>query len=211
MASVKVEPGLPAGVEPVALQRLSLDEFRKMNEVGLLPAGKVQLLGGLLVRKMPGNPRHASVVRRLVKSFDAILPAGWIALKEDTIELPGNPDGDGAPIPDVTIVAGTLDDYTGRHPGPDDIALVVEVASSTRTVALDRAGLSRYAWAGIRVAWIVNLANDTVEIYTGPTAGVPDARYGHGIVKGVGDHVELMLAGTTVAIPVADVLRVGAP
>lgn len=206
--SVGVEAGLPAGVAPVELQRISLDVYRKMIDHGLiLPTDRVELLDGFLVKTMPRNPRHASVTRRIVKLFEARLVEGYLAIKEDPIELAGNPAGDSSPEPDVTIVEGTLEDYEQRHPSPDKIALVVEVAGDARMLARDRAGLSRYAWGGIPSVWIVNLAGRTVEMYSGPTVIAEHAQYAHCAIKGDQDVAETTIGGTVVAIPVADILK----
>ena len=208
MANASMTAGLPTGVMPVELQRISLEVYRQMNGLGLIdPADRVELLDGFLVKKMPGNPRHASVTRRLARLFEARLPGGWLALKEDTIELPGYPEGDSSPIPDVSIVAGTLDDYDLRHPGPGDIALVVEVASNARMLARDRAGLARYAWAGLPAAWIVDLAGETVEIYSRPSGRVVQPRYGSCEVRRVGDVAGASFGGVLVEVPVDDILR----
>lgn len=61
---------------------------------------------------------------------------------------------------------GARRDYADRHPGPNDIALVVEVADDS--LSRDR-GVKRalYARAGIAVYWIVNLR--TVEVFAGPS------------------------------------------
>ena len=67
----------------------------------------------------------------------------------------------------MTVIRGTILDYPARKPGPADVALVVEVAESS--LREDRKVLARYAWANIPVAWIVNLNDRAVEVYTGPT------------------------------------------
>jgi len=63
----------------------------------------------------------------------------------------------------VLIARGKED----RHPGPDDIALVVEVADSS--LADDRQMATEvYGPAGVPVYWIVNLVHRQVEVYTDP-------------------------------------------
>ena len=207
-ASVSATAGLPAGIAPAELQRISLEIYREMIDLGLiLPTDRVELLDGFLVKKMPKYPRHASVTRRLAAFFEARLPRGGITIKEDPIELPAPLEGDSSPEPDVTIVTGTPEDYERRHPGPGDIVLVVEVAGDARMLVRDRAGLERYARAGLPMVWIVNLADDTVEIYTKPSGMVANPEYGACEVKGVGDVAEVTLGGTVVAIAVADIVK----
>jgi len=59
------------------------------------------------------------------------------------------------------------DGYRGRHPGPEDVLLLVEVADSS--VAYDREDkLPLYARAGIAEYWIVNLVQQCIEVYREP-------------------------------------------
>ncbi|MGZ3430997.1 MAG: Uma2 family endonuclease, partial [Isosphaeraceae bacterium] len=62
-----------------------------------------------------------------------------------------------------------------HHPGPADVALVVEVADST--LADDRAMAATYGGGGIPVYWIVNVAGRTLECTPTPNRGPgPGAR-----------------------------------
>src|SRR3954453_2347106 len=180
-----------------------------MGELGLLsPDDRVELLDGFLVKKMTRGPRHVTVTRRLVKSFDAQLPASWSARQEAPIELPGGQDRpDSAPEPDVAVVTGDLDDYVARHPGPGEVALVVEVAGSPDMVTRDRKGLARYAWSRIPIVWIVNLVNETVEVYSDPSGMAPDPKYGSCTVQAIGTGLSLTLGGETIVIPVEAFMR----
>ena len=99
----------------------------------------------------------------------------------------------------------TIRDYADRHPGPADLALVVEVADSS--LREDRKGLARYAWAGIPVAWIVNLNDETVEVYTRPTGPADPAKYEEIKVYQKDDHVPVVVDGREVGrVAVADLL-----
>ncbi|MBX6311931.1 MAG: Uma2 family endonuclease, partial [Isosphaeraceae bacterium] len=91
--------------------------------------------------------------------------------------------GDSAPEPDLAVIAGDLEDYRDAHPAPEDIALIIEVADSSPPE--DRQGLRRYAWAGIPVVWVINLTNETVEVYTEPTGMRLDASYARCEIQGL--------------------------
>jgi Uma2 family endonuclease len=208
MANLQAELAQPTGLESSELHRISLDVYRSMGELGLLlPDDRVELLDGLLVKKMTKGPRHVTATQRLVKYLDTHLPAGWSARKEDPIELPGGPErADSAPEPDVAVVRGGLADYSARHPGPADVALVVEVAGSPGMLARDPRGLARYAWAGIPVVWIVNLTNETVEVQTTPTGMGPDPHYDQRVVKGRGTDLPIVLGEEVVSVPIEIIL-----
>jgi Uma2 family endonuclease len=203
MASVQADVATASESESDQLYRISLDVYRAMGDLGLiLPEDRVELLDGLLVKRMTKGPRHVTVTYRLIKYLDANLPAGWTVRKEDPIELPAGPAGDSAPEPDVAVVVGSLETYGETHPGPGAVALVVEVATKPSMVARDRRGLARYAWAGLPAAWIVNLVNETVEVFTQPSGMVPDPRYGESAIRRKGDVLEIRIGAETVAVPV---------
>ena len=49
------------------------------------------------------------------------------------------------------------------------------------SLAWDRTKLTRYAWSGIPVAWIVNLSDQTVEVHSAPSG--PSGAAGYGDMK----------------------------
>ena len=70
------------------------------------------------------------------------------------------------PEPDLAIVRGNYQDYATRHPGPQDVALIVEIASSSLYDDQGMAGV--YGRAGIPFYWIINLKDRQVEVYSRP-------------------------------------------
>ena len=196
MATVVSSP--PVAAREDRLYRISLDKYHQMAAHGILSErDRVVLLDGLLVTKMTRHPPHVTSALRVFKALDGLDIGRWHVRKEDPISLPGGPTGaDSEPEPDVTVVRGTIDDYADHHPGPADIALVVEVASSS--LAEDRAGLARYAWAGIPVAWIVNLPERRVEVHTEPTGPDAQARYLEVAVYGPDGQVPVVINGREV-------------
>ncbi len=59
------------------------------------------------------------------------------------------------------------DDYTTRHPGPEDVYLLIEVADTSLAIDRDEK-LPLYGRAGIPEVWIVNLVDQAIEIYREP-------------------------------------------
>jgi hypothetical protein len=77
------------------------------------------------------------------KAVIALLPGGGSVSTQFPVALE-----DSEPEPDLVIVRGTADDFRERHPGSDEIGLVVEVADSS--LQRDRADKGRmYARARI--------------------------------------------------------------
>jgi Uma2 family endonuclease len=104
----------------------------------------------------------------------------------------------------VSVARGSARDYEKRHPGPADIALVVEI---TRTSAAKDRRLARvYGAAGIPVYWIINVPKRQLEVYENPTGpgapGYPAPR----ILRET-DSVDLVIAGQVAgSIRVAELL-----
>lgn len=59
------------------------------------------------------------------------------------------------------------DYYASHHPSPEDVFLLIEVSDTT--LELDRnTKLPLYGRAGIAEAWLVNLVEQTIEVYGEP-------------------------------------------
>lgn len=180
------------------LYRMPLDTYERLAELGLLgPADRVALLDGLLVTKMGRNPPHVVSTHLVWQALGRVVPPGWFVKKEGPIGLPAGPAGrDSEPEPDLSVVRGAVRDYATRHPRPADMALVVEVADSS--LREDRQALARYAWAEIPVAWVVNLNDRTVEVYTHPSGPTLPARYRTMTAYGAADAVPVTVDGRVV-------------
>ena len=93
-----------------------------------------------------------------------IAPRGWHTRAGDPIQISTRTE----PEPDVALVRGIIDDYANRHPGPNDIALVVEVADTS--LLKDRRRRRIYGQAGIGIYWLVNLNSRKIEVYAEPNS-----------------------------------------
>ncbi len=122
----------------------------------------------------------------------SILPSEWELDVQTPITLATS-----EPEPDIAVVAVSADDYVERHPGPADIALVIEVSRSS--IFRDRVEKARiYAEAGIPVYWIVYVSKSTIEVFTDPANG---KKWRYKTVKqyGKADTVPLFLGGKKIA------------
>ncbi|MGH9843893.1 MAG: Uma2 family endonuclease [Blastocatellia bacterium] len=155
---------LPPAVPSEPIWRLSVRQYHWMTRAGMFTDDDpVELLEGWLVSKMPKNPPHRTITKRIYDSIARLLPVGWYVDSQEPITT-----RDSEPEPDVTIVRGDSEQYFDRHPGPEDLALVVEVADTT--VHRDRTLKKRiYARAGISCYWIINLPEKQIEVYTSPS------------------------------------------
>ena len=153
------------GEETVELFRLSVDSYHEMIEVGLLgPDDKLELLDGLLVKKMPNHPPHVIACLALNAALSKMLTDQLHIRLGMPITLSTS-----EPEPDLVIAIGKLRDFFKRHPGPSEIELAVEVSDSSlrRDQVLK---MDLYAAAGISQYWIVNVNRRSVEVYRRPVA-----------------------------------------
>jgi Uma2 family endonuclease len=167
----------------------------------LLDGDPVELLEGLLVKKITVSPSHRLATHRVRLAFEAVAPSGCYVDAPSPVTLQRS-----EPEPDVVVVRGAAGDYPDRHPGPQDLLLVVEVSDSS--LRRDQ-GLKKvmYAKAAIPVYWIVNLIDRRVEAYSDPTGAVEQPNYRLHRDFDEADHVPVVIEGREVArIPVRDVL-----
>jgi Uma2 family endonuclease len=136
---------------------ISVEAYHLLCNNGFI-SERTELLEGVVIEKMPKDPIHSEVVRRVfdylkkVKSFKI--------LKEDPINT-----GFSEPEPDISVVPNG--DYSIAH--PREAMLVIEVANTS--LALDRAKSFIYAKASIPEYIIINLQNNILEVYMTPIDG----------------------------------------
>ncbi len=149
---------------PPRVRRFTVSEYHRMAEAGILGEDDpVELLDGHLYVMSPIGSQHADCVDRIARLFfTTVEPEDARVRVQNPILL----DPTSEPEPDVALVA-PKDTYAARHPRPDEVLLVVDVAAST--LAFDRdVKLPLYARAGIPEAWIVALDEDQMHVYRRP-------------------------------------------
>ena len=206
-----LEPPAAAAAPPTSRhvagegRRVSLAEFHRRRDAGEFPndGAQTELLDGILRQKPVPKPLHSGSVRRVEKSLTRRLPAGWEVRPQDSVSL-----GESEPLPDAVVVPEDPDEWFARHPGPAEIAALIEVSDTT--LALDRGRKLRiYAAAGVSPYWIVNLVHRRVEVYDEPTPGdgtdadPPDYRRRD---FSPGESVSFRCGEATVTVAVADLL-----
>ncbi|HWQ31789.1 MAG TPA: Uma2 family endonuclease [Blastocatellia bacterium] len=142
-------------------------EYHRMIEAGILHEDDhVELLNGEIINMAPIGPRHAACVDRISDLL-------WRKARKAAIIRVQNPVGlspYSEPQPDISLLKLRSDYYAHGHPAPDDVLVAIEVADTT--LEYDRnAKIPAYARAGIAEAWLVDLNNDRIEIYTQPDQG----------------------------------------
>lgn len=193
---------LPLSGVKAGFRRFSVPEYQHLCELGILDENdNLELLEGYLVHKMARNPPHDATLQRLIRHLSRMMPEDLEIRNQMAVTL-----SDSAPGPDLAVVRIDPDEYEKRHPGPDDILMVAEVADSS--LDGDREDKCRiYARAGIPTYWIVNLVDRQIEVYTSPI-GDPTPAYRDRVDRHLGDDVDVTLEGRGVgSLVVSAVLR----
>ena len=181
--------------------RISINQYHQMIEAGVLNDEPVELLEGLLVKKMSKNPPHRFVTGLIRQIFGQLIPSGWDVDAQEPITTT-----DSEPEPDISVVRGDRFDYIHHHPTPEDTALIIEVADTT--LRLDRGRKKRvYARAGVPIYWIVNLVKFQIEIYSEPDPHATEPDYRQRRLYRGADRLLVVLDGTEVGqLMVSDLL-----
>ena len=167
-------------VEPtvhwMSIRTLSLDEYHWLIEHGFFQEDeRVELIGGVLHQMSPEGPRHVAAIDRLLQHFFSELGDHAQIRVQHPLWLPVSGS---EPEPDLVLAKKREDYYSGHHPVPEEVYLVVEVAASSLEED-QRVKVPVYAAAGIVEYWIVNLRDDLIEVYREPTSPDEGAPYYH--------------------------------
>lgn len=143
--------------------RFKVKEYYRLAEIGVLkPDSRVELLEGQVIDAPRVTPLHAGTVARLAQLFGHTAEE-WLLVVRGEVVL----NEYSQLQPDLMLVKPRSDYYSNRHPGPEDVYLLVEVSDTS--LAVDREEkLPAYGRAGIKEVWIVNLTEQTIEVYREP-------------------------------------------
>jgi Uma2 family endonuclease len=148
-------------------KKFTADEVHRMMEAGILPEESGwELINGEIIHRMTIGSKDAGTVKRINLILTRLLGDRFIIGIQDPIRISERNE----PEPAVTVLRKRDDFYTESHPTPADVLLLIEVSVST--VEFDRETKREiYAEAGIGEFWLVNLENNTIEVYSNPKGG----------------------------------------
>lgn len=174
-----------------SLWRMSLETYHELVNAGTFAPGEaVELIHGYVVEKMPKNPLHAKANQWLLIYFSKLIDIdqGWYFAIQDPITL-----ADSEPEPDFAVIRGSPDDHE-EHPGPLEVALLIEVSDSS--LGFDESiKMQLYAANNIVEYWIVNIAERQIQVYTEPFQTGDRAAYRQQTIYVVGDTIPVILDG----------------
>lgn len=152
----------------VTKRLLNVDEFIQMAERGILmPNERVELIRGEMIEMSPIGTHHQSTVDSLNALLTVITYKKAIVRAQGPVFL----DEYSLPQPDLALLKYRDDYYRTKHPGPEDIVLLIEVSKTSYDFD-KKVKAPLYAEAGISEYWIIDLERQRIEIFRNPAEGV---------------------------------------
>ena len=146
---------------------LTTADYHSMIEAGILgPEDRVELLAGEIYEASSVGSPHAACVMRLTRWFSSRIGERGLVNVQNPIELSSLSE----PEPDLTLLVPRRSFYADRHPRPDEVLLLIEVAATSYDFDRDLK-LPLYAEAGIREVWLIALDHRVVEVHREPGEG----------------------------------------
>jgi Uma2 family endonuclease len=146
------------------------DEYYRLGELGLRPELRTELIEGEIVEMMTPSQPHTIARHRTRAALAARLPAGCYIADQDPLAVAARRPSD--PLPDLAVIAGSLDDYPDEPPAT--ALLVVEI--SVASLAYDLGDkLALYARAAIPHYWVLDVVGRRLHACADPIGG---GRYG---------------------------------
>jgi Uma2 family endonuclease len=162
-------------------RKFNVDDYYRMADAGIFHEDdRVELLDGEIYEMTPIGDGHIGRVNSLTFQFIQRLNERVVVSPQNPIRLSDMSE----PQPDLVLLRPRSDFYGTSKAKPEDVLLLIEIAKSS--LDYDRTTkLPRYAAAGIVEVWIINLADDRLEVYRKPGEG----GYGERIVLVRGDSI----------------------
>jgi len=151
--------------------RITVDEYHRMAEVGLLaPDARVELIEGEIIDMAPIGMDQNSVVDQLNRLLMRAVGDDAIVRIQGSVRLSKISE----PQPDVVLLKPRADFYRNEFAMGVDTLLVIEVSDTTLRYDRD-VKVPLFARSGVPEAWIFDLQNDLLLVYGSPSDGA-----GHG-------------------------------
>jgi len=138
-----------------------------MCQVGIFSEDeRLELVCGEFIQMSPIGERHAACVAILTQLITLRLQRSALVW----VQNPPRLDEYSEPQADLAVLKPRDAHHRTSKPTPDDVLIVIEVSDST--LEYDRkVKMPLYAGAGIPEAWVVNLPEERIEVYSDPAGG----------------------------------------
>jgi len=150
-----------------AKKLFTVDEYDQMQALGLVSEGvRTELIKGEIIEMGLMRSRHAAAINRVgLRMGSAVEEKALVR-----VQLPLRLNAYNEPQPDLTFVKVRRDFYESRHPGANDVFLVVEISDTSLDYDRDiKVGV--YADARIPEFWVLDLPGSALLVFRGPARG----------------------------------------
>jgi Uma2 family endonuclease len=163
------------------IHRINVEQFHRMIEAGVFAdRDRVELIDGEMRDMAPIGPPHGGFTSDLNMVFASRLANTAIVSVQGPLVL-----DDGTEVyPDLLVLEPREDRYRKSNPTAADVLLAVEVADSSLSIDLG-VKLAKYACAGIRRYWVVDIRNRAVHDHRDPDRNGRRYRQLHTLKDGV--------------------------
>lgn len=175
----------------------SVEDYHKMIEVGIFNNRQVELINREIIQMSPEGAMHRFINHRGTKYLRALLGEKAEVMEAHPITLKNS-----EPEPDITIVRPPDTLYLNRHPYPEDIYWLIEIADKTLTKDL---GIKKkiYHAAGIQEYWIIDIHSQKLIVFQHPT------QEDYQIEKNYSNGIIYSLAFPSLSISVDQLIKIG--
>lgn len=147
------------------LAKWTVDDYHRMIAAGILSNRRVELLAGEIVEMRPETPIHYNTAKRGARYLENLLAGKADVRFNGPITLQNS-----EPEPDIAIVRPLDTVYNNRHPEPEDIFWLIEVAKTSQKKDLELK-TKIYATALIQEYWVIDLSIKQVTLFRQPRNG----------------------------------------
>jgi Uma2 family endonuclease len=149
------------------VRQWTANDYHRMLDAGILAEDdRVELLNGQIFEMSPQRPPHTTATKRTYDYLKTLLSGKADVRSQSPIALSSYSE----PEPDIAVVAIDKLEYSDRHPEPNEIFLLIEVADST--LGRDLSEKERaYAQANIQEYWVVDIRGRQIHVFRYPAEG----------------------------------------
>ena len=152
----------------IAYHRITVDQYYRMAEVGVLaPGERVELIDGVIIDMAPIGSRHAGTSSQLGELLLNAVGTRAILRSQSPIRFGSTSE----PQPDLAVLRRRHDYYKTAHPSAEDALLLVEVSDTSARYDV-KVKVPLYARHRIPEVWIIDLTQELLHIYRRPEGGV---------------------------------------
>jgi Uma2 family endonuclease len=159
-----LEPPILAGDSPRPFH-WTVEAYHRAAEAGAFGQdARVELVYGRVIERMSQSNLHANLVEYIMDCLRTVVPPQYRVRDEKPIQIAC----DGEPIPDITVITGSLRNINQPTPDAQDVPMLVDVSVSTEAYDLGEKALL-YAQAGIKDYWVVVPKREQIVVHRDPT------------------------------------------